>query len=56
MSQIKAEQPLWNHMQTLYPSELEVKKKMINERVMVKFLIGNTTKVLDTTEDCKYEW
>ena len=43
-------------MQRLYPAEVETKKKFIQERVMVKFLIGNTTKELATEEDNKYEW
>jgi len=47
---------MWEEMQRLYPEEVEGKRKYISERVMVKFLVGNTTKQLETEEANKYEW
>ena len=56
VSNIKPLPERWEHIQAKYPLAVEARKKMIRERVMVKFLLGNTTEVLDVHEDNKYNW
>ena len=43
-------------LQKLYPQALKNKKALFPERTLVKFIIGNTTKVLNTEEKNKYRW
>ena len=40
------EKELWELVRNRYAGQVEARKKFITERVMIQFLIGNTTKVL----------
>ena len=43
-------------MQELYPEALKKKSESVQERVMARMVIGNTTKFLQTNQQNRYEW
>lgn len=43
LAEVRIQAELWEQMQSLYPEATEAKRQSIAERVMIRFVIGNTT-------------
>jgi hypothetical protein len=46
----------WLELQGLYPLSISEHKKSINNRILARFLVGNSTEFLQTAEANKYRW